>query len=88
MTWRYGHVALLAFGLLMGSVERSWAADLPVKQLPHHFLLTGSGWGALAAESIIGVAAVLCLYDLILKIEGFKNWDGTPKAVHHPHHHH
>jgi hypothetical protein len=87
MTWRYGLVALLAFGLLMGSVERSWAFDMPVKPLPYRFLLTGPGWGALAAEGIIGTAALLCLYDLYLKIEGQKNWDGTPKTVHHSHHH-
>jgi hypothetical protein len=48
--------------------------------------------GAFAAGAIIGTAAVLCAYDIWLKIEGYKNWDGTPKLAqvrpshrgHHP----
>jgi len=36
-----------------------------------------------ASGAIIGVAAAMCAYDIWLKIHGFKNWDGTPKLVHH-----
>jgi hypothetical protein len=43
--------------------------------------------GAFAAGAIIGTAAVLCAYDIWLKIEGYKNWDGTPKVAQvHPSH--
>jgi hypothetical protein len=40
------------------------------------------------AGGIIATAAILCFYDIWLKINGFKNWDGTPKIVHVHHHLH
>lgn len=43
--------------------------------------------GALAAGAIIGTAAVLCAYDIWLKIKGYKNWDGTPKGAQGRHSH-
>jgi hypothetical protein len=52
--------------------------------------LAGSGAGALGSVALgfIGVVAALCAYDLYLKIEGVKNWDGTPKVAHTPNHYH
>ena len=40
-------------------------------------LAAGGGF----AVGIIGTAALLCLYDVWLKINGYKNWDGSPKVV-------
>jgi hypothetical protein len=48
---------------------------------------SGLGIGGAIAVGIIGAAALLCLYDIWLKINRLKNWDGTPKTVpnyHHP----
>lgn len=44
---------------------------------------TGSAFtgGAWIAAGVIGVAATLCAYDLVLKIQGVKNWDGSAKVL-------
>lgn len=34
--------------------------------------------GAYITGGFIGVVAALCIYDLYLKINHLKNWDGTP----------
>jgi hypothetical protein len=47
---------------------------------------SGLGIGGAISVGIIGAAALLCLYDIWLKISGLKNWDGTPKTP--PIHHH
>jgi hypothetical protein len=41
---------------------------------------SSSSTGAVAylAGGVIGVAAALCVYDLVLKINGLKTWDGKP----------
>ena len=47
------------------------------------------GVGGGIAIGVIATAALLCAYDIWLKINGFKNWDGSPKVVkvhHHPRH--
>ena len=40
----------------------------------------GTGAAGALAFGFLGVVAALCAYDIYLKIEGVKNWDGTPKA--------
>ncbi len=40
------------------------------------------------AVGIIATAALLCIYDVWLKFNGYKNWDGSPKIVKVTHHHH
>ncbi len=42
---------------------------------------TATGAGVVGAGAFIGLVAVICGYDLYLKITGLKNWDGTPKTV-------
>ena len=49
---------------------------------------SGLGVGGGLAIGIIATAGVLCIYDIWLKINGYKNWDGTPKAVQGHNHHH
>ena len=50
---------------------------------------TALGVGGGLAVGIIATAALLCIYDIWLKFNGYKNWDGTPKVVQvHVHHHH
>ncbi|MCK9916351.1 hypothetical protein MXD81_45080 [Microbacteriaceae bacterium K1510] len=71
-------VALLVSGLMAYSSQPSQA--LPAPPAPVAVAETTSvGAGVYVAGGIIGVAAVLCVYDLYLKINGLKNWDGTPK---------
>ena len=48
---------------------------------------SGLGVGGGLAIGIIATAGVLCIYDMWLKINGYKNWDGTPKAVQGHNHH-
>jgi hypothetical protein len=70
-------VSVVAF--MAGSVVRSDAFDA----VPPPVIVAGgsSVAGAWAAGGVIGVAAVLCAYDLILKFQGVKNWDGTAKKL-------
>jgi hypothetical protein len=67
--------------LLAGTVRPSKAAFKFVGDAA----AAGSGVsaGLYVAGGFIGFVAVLCLYDLGLKIQGLKNWDGTPKTVVH-----
>ena len=70
-------IALSIAALLAGSVNQSKAA--PVSPTP--VLASSSiGAGVFIVGGFIGVVAALCVYDIILKINGAKNWDGTPKA--------
>jgi hypothetical protein len=50
---------------------------------------TGGGLVSFVAFGFLGTVAALCAYDIYLKIEGVKNWDGTTKvAKFHRHRHH
>jgi len=40
----------------------------------------GAGLVSFVAVGFLGVVAAMCAYDFYLKIEGVKNWDGTPKV--------
>jgi hypothetical protein len=78
-------------GLAPCGVPLTWvpsdtAFAVPV-MIPCPTPVSGLGVGGGIAFGIIGVAAFLCLYDIWLKINGFKNWDGTPKIVPVHHHH-
>jgi hypothetical protein len=85
-------VAGVVAGMLVALASPSKAADLPIKVPVKMSLATGAGGGGavtFVAVGFIGVVAAICAYDLYLKIEGVKNWDGTPKtapAHKHPHH--
>lgn len=70
-------LALSVAAFLAGSVGKSDAlpAD-PVVVVGGGTTFTGVGW---VAAGVVGVAAVLCAYDLVLKFQGVKNWDGTVK---------
>ena len=47
------------------------------------------GVGGGFAVGIIATAALLCIYDVWLKVNGLKNWDGSAKVVQvQAHHHH
>lgn len=97
-------LALAVIATLGAGVKQGCAADLPIKfpgfpsapingnfSLSRFFGLGGGGsasLGALAAGGIIATAAVLCAYDVWLKFEGYKNWDGTPKMALARHRHH
>jgi hypothetical protein len=71
-------IALSVVTLLTESVNQSKAAAIiPVPVAP----ASAIGAGGYIAGGFIGVVAVLCLYDIWLKMQGLKNWDGTPKSI-------
>ena len=67
-------VAFSVVALLAGSANQSKAEVAPVAPVA-----AGATAGVWVAGGFIGVVAVLCLYDIWLKMDGQKNWDGTPK---------
>lgn len=70
-------IALSVAVLLAGSVNQSKASPIPITPAAAG---GGAAAGAWVAGGFIGVVAALCLYDIWLKIDGQKNWDGTPKT--------
>lgn len=79
-------LVLAVAAVLSASVNRSEAGLPP--PLPTAAAGAALSTGAALTIGFIGVVAALCLYDIWLKMNGFKNWDGTPKVVHIVHHHH
>jgi hypothetical protein len=78
-------IALSVAALMAVSVNQS-------KALPADPVVVAGGTtfgaGAWVAGGFIGVVAVLCAYDLVLKFQGVKSWDGTPMVAKPVHHHH
>jgi len=87
MALRKSIVALVVAAVLSASVSQSKAC-IALPPPPAAIPGTAVSAGAWAAGGIIAVAAALCLYDIWLKINGYKNWDGSPKVVQIVHHHH
>jgi hypothetical protein len=81
VTFRNCVIALLGVGLMFGSVRKAAAFLAP----PPPPVVATSSVGAIAwaAGGIIGIAAALAIYDIWLKANGFKNWDGSPIVVQH-----
>ena len=75
-------IALSVAAILAGSVSQSKAGLAPV---PVVAASSAVGAGVFVTGGFIGVVAVLCVYDFILKFNGVKNWDGTPKVKGHGH---
>ncbi len=48
-------------------------------------IVAGLSTGAALTVGFIGFVAALCLYDIWLKMNGLKNWDGSPIVTHHHH---
>jgi hypothetical protein len=71
-------IALSVVTLLAGSVQQSKAISVVT---PTVAATGGAAAGVWIAGGFIGVVAVLCLYDIWLKMDGQKNWDGTPKSI-------
>ena len=73
---------LVAFAalLLAGLAQPTRAFVLPPPPPPPPTIAAGTsvGAGIYFAGGIIAVATVLCIYDIYLKANGLKNWDGTP----------
>jgi len=70
--------------LLAAGVRSTSAAIVPSTPPPPPAFGVAGG----LAVGVIATAGLLCLYDVWLKINGVKNWDGSPKVaqLHHPHH--
>jgi hypothetical protein len=60
------------------SVNQSKAALALPPPPPATSVILGVGGGL--AVGIIAAAGLLVIYDLWLKFNGYKNWDGTPKV--------
>jgi NO-binding membrane sensor protein with MHYT domain len=72
-------VLALSFAVLvMGSVKEANALPAPDPVVVGG---TTAGAGLWITGGFIGAVAVLCAYDIVLKINGVKNWDGTPKKL-------
>lgn len=63
---------------MAGSVGKSDALPADPVVVVGGTTFTGVGW---VAAGVVGVAAALCAYDLVLKFQGVKNWDGTAKKL-------
>lgn len=79
-------LAIAVAATLLASVNRSNALPAPV--LPPGVTTAAFSTGAAVTVGFIGFVGALCLYDVWLKINGYKNWDGTPKVVQIHHHRH
>ncbi|MFA6266199.1 MAG: hypothetical protein WC670_10875 [Pseudolabrys sp.] len=66
---------------LAGLTNRAQALPAPPPVVGGGTAIGSISW---AAGGILGVAAALCLYDLVMKINGTKNWDGTAKVTAKP----
>ena len=65
------------------------ASAVPVPCLPAPAPTSAAlGIGGGLAVGIIATAGLLCIYDIWLKFNGYKNWDGSPKVVQVHHHGH
>lgn len=71
-------LALSVAAFLAGSVGKSNALPADPVVVSGGTTFGGVGW---VAAGVVGVAAVLCAYDLVLKFQGVKNWDGTAKTL-------
>lgn len=65
--------------VLLASALKPASAAAPAPLAPASSAALGAGGGF--AIGIIATAALLCGYDIWLKINGLKNWDGSPKVV-------
>lgn len=71
-------ISFSVVALLAGSVNQSKAAAAII---PPPVAAGGAATaGAWVAGGFIGVVAALCIYDIWLKVDGQKNWDGTAMA--------
>jgi hypothetical protein len=72
--------------LSAASVSQPKAAIVTTPPPPATSMTLAAGGGL--AVGIIATAALLCIYDVWLKINGYKNWDGSPKVQTPPPKHH
>jgi hypothetical protein len=64
--------------LSAASVSQPKAAIVTTPPPPATSMTLAAGGGL--AVGIIATTALLCIYDVWLKINGYKNWDGSPKV--------
>src|SRR5215471_12224667 len=80
MAFRKSVVGLVVIAALSAaSVGQPKAAIVSHPVPPPATSMTLAAGGGLAV-GIIATAALLCIYDVWLKINGYKNWDGSPKV--------
>lgn len=79
-------VALLLASTLLLETGYSAKAFVPPPPPPPSVLVTSSAStaGLAAVGGFIGVVAFICVWDFMQKVQGLKNWDGTPKTTSAP----
>jgi hypothetical protein len=75
-------LAIAVVFALAGSVNPSRAITIFT---PPAAVAAGSGAAVFVAGGFLGAVAALCAYDIWLKINGLKNWDGTAKVARRGH---
>ena len=77
-------LAVSVAALLTASVIPSKAVVVPPPAPPSPIPIpypNTAAAGVFVVGGFIGVMALLCIYDFALKLQGIKNWDGTPKSI-------
>src|SRR6266568_1775946 len=70
-------VALSGAAFLAASVNQSKAVPVTPPP-PAVFVASTTATGVLVVGGFLGAIGLLCIYDFGLKLNGLKNWDGTP----------
>ncbi|MBI1204232.1 MAG: hypothetical protein GC182_17160 [Rhodopseudomonas sp.] len=77
-------IALAIVGVLAGPFNASKVYAFAPPPPSVTVTTSGAATGAWITGGFIGAVAVICVYDIYLKLTGVKNWDGSMKAVAHP----
>lgn len=77
MTIRKSVIGALVAGLLASSTQPSKAVFQYVPETSTAAVAAGVYY----TGAFIGVVGLICAYDIVLKIQGLKNWDGTAKTA-------
>lgn len=78
MKAHHGVALLLAAALAAGSIQNANAGAAPIASATAG---ATSATGVAIAGGFIAVVGLIVGHDLWLKINGCKNWDGTPKKL-------
>jgi hypothetical protein len=68
----------VAVGVLCAALQPQQAAAIPAPALP---AAAAAGAGAAVVGGLIGAVGVICIVDFFMKLNGQKNWDGSPRGA-------
>ena len=70
----------VALAMLTSALNPASAAIVKTTPPPVTTSSSALGVGGGLAIGIIATAGLICIYDIWLKMNGLKNWDGSPKV--------